>query len=60
MFDKLKNAFVGLKDKISLKMLNEKKLKKPMQNLNNILIQNDVSVLAAEKICKLLEKELLG
>ena len=60
MFEKLKNAFGGLKDKVTLKMLNEKNLKKPLQNLQNILIQNDVSMMAAEKICESLEKELLG
>ncbi|MHA1649029.1 MAG: signal recognition particle-docking protein FtsY [Candidatus Helarchaeota archaeon] len=60
MFEKLKGTFGGLKEKISLKMLSEKNLKKPLQNLKNLLIQNDVSVLAAEKICELLEEELLG
>lgn len=60
MFDKLKQAFGGLKDKITLKELSDKNLSKPLQTLRNILIQNDVSVLAAEKICELLEKELLG
>jgi fused signal recognition particle receptor len=60
MFEKLKQAFGGLKDKITLKELSEKNLSKPLQTLQNILIQNDVSVLAAEKICELLEKEILG
>ena len=60
MFEKLKQAFGGLKEKITLKMLSEKDLSKPLQALRNILIQNDVSVLAAEKICELLEQELLG
>jgi fused signal recognition particle receptor len=60
MFEKLKQAFGGLKEKITLKMLSEKNLSKPLQALRNILIQNDVSVLAAEKICELLEQELLG
>jgi fused signal recognition particle receptor len=60
MFEKLKNAFGGLKEKITLKMLDEKSLKKPLQNLQNILVQNDVSVAAAEKIGELLEQELIG
>ncbi|MHA1263988.1 MAG: signal recognition particle-docking protein FtsY [Candidatus Helarchaeota archaeon] len=60
MFEKLKNTFGGLKDKITLKMLSEKNLKKPLKELHNTLIQNDVSVMAAEKICELLEKELRG
>lgn len=60
MFEKLKNAFGGLKDKISLKMLNEKNIKKPLGMLQNVLIQNDVSVLAAEEISKMIESELLG
>ena len=60
MFEKLKNAFGGLKDKISLKMLNEKNIKKPLGLLQNVLIQNDVSVLAAEEISKMIESELLG
>ena len=60
MFEKLKNAFGGLKEKITLKMLDEKSLKKPLQNLQNILVQNDVSVAAAEKIGELLEQELVG
>ncbi|NVM54221.1 MAG: signal recognition particle-docking protein FtsY [Candidatus Helarchaeota archaeon] len=60
MFEKLKNAFGGLKDKITLKMLSEKNLNKPLQTLRTLLIQNDVSVLAAEKICDLLEGELSG
>jgi len=60
MFEKLKNTFGGIKEKISLKMLNEKNIKKPLQTLQNMLIQNDVSVLAAEKICEMLEAELLG
>ncbi len=60
MFEKLKNAFGGLKEKITLKMLNDKNVKKPLQALQNQLIQNDVSVLAAEKICELLENELMG
>ncbi len=60
MFEKLKNAFGGIKDKITLKMLGEKNIRKPLQNLHNILIQNDVSVLASEKICELVEKELSG
>lgn len=60
MFEKLKNSFGGLKDKITLKMLNEQNIKKPLQTLQNMLIQNDVSVLAAEKICEMLEAELLG
>ncbi len=41
-------------------MLNEKNLKKPLTEFNNLLIQNDVSVIASEEMCKLLEKELLG
>ncbi|MHA1130034.1 MAG: signal recognition particle-docking protein FtsY [Candidatus Helarchaeota archaeon] len=60
MFEKLKNAFGGLKDKITLKMLDERTLNKPLQNLQNILVQNDVAVNAAEKICELLEQELIG
>jgi len=60
MFEKLKKAFGGLKEKITLKMLSEKNLKNPLQTFHNILIQNDVSVLAAEKMCELLENELRG
>ena len=60
MFEKLKNAFGGLKEKITLKMLTEKNLKNPLQTLRNILIQNDVSVMAAEKICELIEAEMTG
>lgn len=60
MFEKLKKAFGSVKDKISLKMLNEKNIKKPLETLQNILIQNDVSVNAAEKICQIIEKELSG
>ncbi|MDD1777899.1 MAG: signal recognition particle-docking protein FtsY [Candidatus Helarchaeota archaeon] len=60
MFEKLKQAFGGLKDKITLKELSEKNLSKPVQTLQKILLQNDVAVLAAEKISELFQKELLG
>ncbi|MCP4760870.1 MAG: signal recognition particle-docking protein FtsY [archaeon] len=56
MFSKLKNALSG----IGKKTLTEKNMEKTLSDLKLTLIKHDVAVEAAEAICDLTQKNLLG
>ncbi|MBM3291667.1 signal recognition particle-docking protein FtsY [Candidatus Bathyarchaeota archaeon] len=60
MFEKLKQSFKGLVDKISKTGLTEKDLEPLIWELQLQLISNDVSVQVAERICDELKTRLIG
>ncbi|MBN1683415.1 signal recognition particle-docking protein FtsY [Candidatus Bathyarchaeota archaeon] len=60
MFEKLKQSFKNLVEKISSTGLSEKDLDPLIWDLQIQLISNDVSVQVAEKICEELKNRLIG
>ena len=60
MFDKLRGALDSAVTKAITKELNERNLTEAVGQLQLVLIQNDVAMEAAEHICDLTKKKLLG
>lgn len=60
MFDKLRSAIDTAVTKATTKELDEENLSDAVWELQLVLIQNDVAVEVAERICELTKKELLG
>jgi fused signal recognition particle receptor len=60
VFEKLKQSFKGIVDKISKTGFTEKDLEPLIWELQIQLISNDVSVQVAEKICEELKTRLIG
>lgn len=58
MFKKFRNGVSSAVEKITLKEITEKKLEKPLYDLQLALIANNVAVPIAEKIAKDVEQEL--
>ncbi|MGY5876269.1 MAG: signal recognition particle-docking protein FtsY [Candidatus Thorarchaeota archaeon] len=60
MFDKLRSALDVAVTKATTKELTEKNLSKAVWELQLVLIQNDVAVEVAERICDLTKERVLG
>ncbi len=60
MFDKLRGALDTAVTKVTTKELNEENLSKVVWELQLTLIQNDVAVEVAERICELTKEKILG
>jgi fused signal recognition particle receptor len=60
LFDKLRSAIDTAVTKATTKELDEENLSDAVWELQLVLIQNDVAVEVAERICELTKKELLG
>ncbi len=60
MFEKLRNGLSGLVEKISTTELKAEKLRPILSNFKLNLIENDVAVEVADRVCKELEKRLDG
>ncbi len=60
MFDKLKKGLNSFVQKITQKTLTEKRLDKALKDLRLTLLQNDVALIAADKICENIKEEQLG
>jgi len=60
VFSKLKQGLKSVAQKISTKELTQEKLDILLQELKIELLKNDVAVFAAEKVCELVAKEVVG
>ncbi len=60
MLENIKEGLSTYINKLSKKTLTDKKTETPLQELELILLQNDVALEVAEKICELVKKNLEG
>ena len=60
MLENIKEGLSTYINKLSKKTITDKKTEQPLQELELILLQNDVALEVAEKICELVKKNLEG